>query len=409
MSKILIKNVNIVLKNYIIYNGSVLIKDDIFSVITRSNINICDVNATIIDGTNKWLLPGLIDLHNDAIEKEIEPRPLAILPFEPAFFSLENRLLINGVTTIFHSISFIDEKDGIRSKSNLKKIIQGIHKVSECALIRHYVHARYEVIDIDLCMFLINLIDKGYIQLLSFMDHSPGQGQYKNADYLRIYLSKHEKKSDKEIDEIIKLRINKKETNNNGIYNSLLKLKEKAKELNIPIASHDDDSEQKIDDMIELGVNISEFPIDVETACYAKKRGMHVIGGAPNVIRGESTSGNMKVIEGIENNTIDIICSDYLPSGMLNAIFILKNKYKLHFCTAVNMVSYNPAIAVNLDHVIGAIEEGKKADCILVNEFNGLPHVEKVIIDGRLVLDKNELNNEIETKRNLKLNNKILI
>jgi alpha-D-ribose 1-methylphosphonate 5-triphosphate diphosphatase len=96
----------------------------------------------------------------------------------------------------------------------------------------------------------------------------------------------------------------------------------RAAKYNIPMASHDDDAPNKVSFMKQRGVTISEFPTNLETAKYAGQQGMHVVVGAPNVIRGVSNSGNMKAIEAIQNNSAHIICSDYMSSSVLTCYLL---------------------------------------------------------------------------------------
>jgi alpha-D-ribose 1-methylphosphonate 5-triphosphate diphosphatase len=388
MKSFIIENANIVLPDSIIYNGSIAVQNGIITVIAKKDENI-DLDLTRINAGCKWLFPGLIDLHNDAIEKEIEPRPNALFPMEIALFSLESRLLCHGITTIFHSLSFVEAESNVRNLQNIMNHIEGINRVKKHGSIRHFIHARYEIPDIAFYPIIDEMIDKDMIQLLSFMDHTPGQGQYKDVSYYRQYLRDDKKKTQDEINKIVAMK--KEKSTNPKIIDYLCKLKDKALKHGLIIASHDDDSEEKILFMKKMGVTISEFPVNIETALAARKHGQHIILGAPNVIRGGSNTGNMKAIDAILNNAADSLCSDYHPSSMLHSIFMLHRKYDMCLARAVNMVSLNPAKALKLDETIGSIECGKIADIILVREIDQIPVVEEVFVGGVQVLKKREI------------------
>lgn len=389
MKNLTIVNARVVTPELVIENGCVLIKDG----------KICDIGdgtdnrakgSTIIDAQGMWLLPGIIDIHNDAIEKEIEPRPDAFLPLEIAMFSLENRLFTHGVTSIYHSLSFINGVSGVRKHGKIISNVEGINRLKKSGLIRHFIHARYEITEKDFCQVLIELMEKGNIQLLSFMDHTPGQGQYKKIEVFEEYTEKSNNIAREEVKKIVKDRIEK--SKDKQILEFMNLVAQKAKQLNIPIASHDDDSPDKVRFMKNKGVTISEFPINIESAQAAVKEGQHVVIGAPNIIRGFSNSGNMRAIDAVQGGSADILCSDYAPASILHAIYILHYKYGIKINEAVKMASVNAAKAVGVDEDLGSIELGKQADLILVREMGGIPFVEQMLVGGKSVF-------KIEKKR----------
>ena len=154
-----------------------------------------------------------------------------------------------------------------------------------------------------------------------------------------------------------------------------------AKDRNISIASHDDDSFDKIDFIKGIGATISEFPITMDVAKYAREKGMFTIAGAPNVLLGKSHSGNLSASEAIKDNCIDILCSDYYPAAMLHSVFILNEKYNMDLCE----ITINPAKAVKIDNILGSIKEGKKADILIIEKLEELPVITSVFVDGKLM------------------------
>jgi len=160
----------------------------------------------------------------------------------------------------------------------------------------------------------------------------------------------------------------------------------KTRRNNIPIASHDDDTAEKVDVMHQMGAQISEFPLTLEAAKRAKELGMTVSMGAPNVVRGGSSTGNLSAQEAMRKGLVEVLCSDYNPTSMLYAPFVLAKKGLLRLSEAVNMVSLNPAKAIGMD-TVGSIEVGKRADMVLIDEMDGIPLVLKTIVNGRLIYD----------------------
>ena len=159
-----------------------------------------------------------------------------------------------------------------------------------------------------------------------------------------------------------------------------------AVENNIAIASHDDDDIEKLSFVKSFGTTISEFPTTIEVARKAKEMGLWTIAGAPNVMLGGSHSGNLSAAEAIEKETIDILCSDYYPAALLHSIFKLSEDYGQDLHKMFQLVTLNPAKAVQMDDDIGSIKEGKKADIIIIEQMDdGFPMVTTSIVDGKII------------------------
>ncbi|MBZ4653824.1 MAG: hypothetical protein JG781_1163 [Peptococcaceae bacterium] len=382
MKDTVITDVRVVTPQEVINNASVYLHKGRIGAVKKNGIN-WPQNYEVIDGKGKWLLPGIIDLHNDAIEKEIEPRPNAVIPVGIALFSLETRLLSHGVTTIYHSFSFMEGESAVRTYDMVLSNVEEINRLKEHGLIRNYIHARYDVTEHKFSPILVEMMKRQQVKLLSFMDHTPGQGQYKNIEVYEKFIAKYRNLDEEAVKNNVIRRQAKKVD-----FQALKSLAEKARALSIPMASHDDDSADKVRFMKKLGVTLSEFPIDMETANFAAQEGLKVIVGGPNIIRGKSNSGNMSAMEAVKGGVVDIICSDYMPAAILNAIFVLHRRHNMPIHQAVNMGSLNPARAVGLEEELGSIECGKRADLVMVNEVAGVPMVEMAFVDGRKVMEK---------------------
>jgi alpha-D-ribose 1-methylphosphonate 5-triphosphate diphosphatase len=149
----------------------------------------------------------------------------------------------------------------------------------------------------------------------------------------------------------------------------------------IAVASHDDDCTERVDTMTALGVDISEFPINMETAVYAREKGMKTIMGAPNIIRGKSQSGSMRALDAVNAGVCDCLCADYAPAALIVAVFKLAEISNLTLAQAVQLVTKNPAEAAKL-HDRGVIEVGKRADIIMIANLEGLVQVSDVFVAG---------------------------
>ncbi len=387
MKDTIISNVRIVTPIAVIEGGTLTVKDGRISSLIRGHARQSS-DAEEVDGQGRLLMPGFIDLHNDGIEQEIEPRPRAIFPLSVALQSLETQLVGHGITTIFHSFSFMDGREGTLHPEGLEPAIRELNRLRRTGVIRHLVHARYEMVEVHHFDRLRRLIDDRQVNLVSLMDHTPGQGQYRNPQHLvNFYVRKYNSPRG-EIDALIAER--EKKAGNPAVEETLGRLAAYARAAGLPLASHDDDSAEKVARMKRHGVTISEFPVDMSAALAAAQWGMHVAVGAPNVLRGQSTTGNLSALDAIRRNVVDILCSDYYSPSLLHAVFRLVNDKIMPLPDAVRMVSRNPARAAGMSEYLGSLEVGKRADMLLVNEGDGSPSVVAAWVGGHRVYERHD-------------------
>lgn len=387
----LITNGKIVTENGILEDYDVLIEEDKIKAIQKSGTIKADKNVEIIDANQGYVSPGFIDIHSDYIETMAVPRPTAMMDFNVSIRETEKILINQGITTMFHSLSLYKHDEfsvkPIRNPENVSKFVDIIEKThNEKHLVRHRFHARFEIDNIEGVDALKKYINERKVHLISFMDHTPGQGQYRNIEIYRETLKGYRELSEKQLDDIIEDSRNKEKITMKMIE----ELAGLARENGIAIASHDDDSIEKLNFVKGYGTAISEFPIDLDIAKSARSKGMFTLAGAPNILLGRSHSGNLSAAEAIQNNAVNVLCSDYYPAAMLHAVFILNEKYGLDLCEMFKLVTVNAAKAVNLDNIIGSIEENKKADIIIIEKIDGgFPVVTSAFVDGKLILRMN--------------------
>lgn len=377
MSTILITNGQLVLPDRVIPNGELFVEQGKIKYAGRGRNHCGQPAACVIDAHNGYILPGFIDTHSDAIEKELEPRPGAYFSTELAFCELEKKLAGQGITTMYHSFSFAGAKLGVRQDKGAAECIRRITTIaSSCSLIRNKIHLRCEITNFKVVDLIQELINEGVIDLLSFMDHTPGQGQYPTVEDYRRYAEKTYHLEGNDLDKII---ADRKE--------GRLKADECVKRLSpvalsagVPLASHDDDSDEKIAYYYDQGVTLSEFPINLETAQAACQKGMAVSVGAPNIVRGGSTGKGMRAMDAVAAGHANILCSDYYPPAILHAVFLLA-QHTVSLAEAVAMATVAPARALKLDH-LGSLEEGKAGDVIIVKKRNDTPIVTNTVVSG---------------------------
>jgi alpha-D-ribose 1-methylphosphonate 5-triphosphate diphosphatase len=375
MTKIYITHAEVVLENEVLSDAAVLIDNGMITAINPQQVS----GAEEVNLRGQTLIPGMIDLHCDALEKEVEPRPNVHFPLDFACAQVDKRNAAAGVTTVFHALSFANHELGVRNNTFAAEIARAVHAWQPHALVDNRVHCRYEVTDPTAPPILLDLMQKGDMHLFSVMDHSPGQGQFKDIAAFRDYLARTYKKTDAELDALLV----EKAAQSEGAMQRIEVLVEAARGHGIRVASHDDDTPEKVNTVHGLGVSISEFPINLAAAQAAKAHGMFTVFGAPNILRGKSQSGSMKALDAVKANVADCLCADYAPAALIVAIFRLPELAGISLADAIRLVTSNPARAAGLDDR-GVIAVGKRADLVAVAHINGLVQASSVWTHGRL-------------------------
>lgn len=367
----------VVLENETLQEAAVLISDGNIAAIDPNS----SAGAKEIDLRGHILMPGMIDLHCDALEKEAEPRPGVHFPFDFACAQADKRNAAAGITTVYHALSFANAELGVRNNTTAAELARAVHAWQEHALVDNRVHARYEITDQTAPVVLSELLGNNEIHLMSFMDHTPGQGQFKSIDAYRNFQASTYKKDAAAFEALLADKLAQGE----GAVARMEQLAQIARGLGIPLASHDDDRPEKIDVVKALGVAVSEFPINLETAQAARAAGFATLFGAPNILRGKSQSGSMRALDAVIEGVADCLCGDYSPAALLPAVLQLPTLANIRLHEAVALVTCNPARAVGLNDR-GVIASGMRADLLAVRYLGGLPQAAKVWSSGITVM-----------------------
>jgi alpha-D-ribose 1-methylphosphonate 5-triphosphate diphosphatase len=379
---LLVTHADLVLPDRIARNTPLRIEDGKIAAIGESADDI-HPRPPILDAARSLILPGFIDLHSDAIEKAIEPRPRAVLPLELALTELDKNLAACGITTMHHCISVTGrESNKLRHYKKAGAMIRRIRELSPGLLVDTRVHVRYEILDVECVPLLQELLEDGAVDLLSFMDHTPGQGQFSSTEYLYEYYTKAAHLSRDEVDAMIQRRL---ALSRNFDDCHLREIAQQCRSMGIPLASHDDDTAEKVAWMHGLGVGISEFPVTLEAARAAKEAGMHVLMGSPNILIGRSLTNNLSGRSAIEKGFCDLIGSDYSPQTLLHAVFALEREGIGQLTELVPMASANPARAVGRDTKCGTLAEGLAANFIMVDMGGAVPRITRSFRNGRQI------------------------
>ncbi|MEO1705112.1 MAG: alpha-D-ribose 1-methylphosphonate 5-triphosphate diphosphatase [Pseudomonadota bacterium] len=352
-----LSDVKLILADRIIENGRLRIENGVITDIAQS------------DGVPSGftVFPGFVDMHGDMIELELEPRPKVDFPMEVAVGHLDARLAAAGVTTAYAGVSFSRAaKDGERrSFEHTRGIIRALKESIDGLCVDHRIHARFDMTYTDAIAALEGLLEAGAVDLVSVMDHTPGQGQYRNVETLVAYRMKGGA-TEGEARAEIQARMD-----NAVPADVLLRNLEEVSRLctayDVAMASHDDDTVAKANLMADIGAVISEFPVTMEAAQVAADRGLMIAMGAPNAMRGRSYSGNLSAREAHGAGLLHILAADYHPAAILPAIRALSDADPDGLVGAVRLASKNPAQALGLSDR-GEIALGKRADLAIVDE-----------------------------------------
>ncbi|MFC4303764.1 alpha-D-ribose 1-methylphosphonate 5-triphosphate diphosphatase [Cohnella boryungensis] len=361
--------------------GELTIEDGVIVSVRKEGAQESRSDETVIDAEGGWVLPGLIDVHCDAIEKEVEPRPNTLFPMDMAFLQFERKLAGHGITTMLHSLS-LGVGLSLRGEHLVQEMIELIAAMrEERAMIRHGVHLRYEVSHLSGIELAQRMLSEGRLDYLSLMDHAPGQGQYRRPGAFERYVMKNQGVT---LDEVAVIVEELQERRQQVDWSKLKALTAQARGNGIAVASHDDDSADTVSRSLAFSATVSEFPLSLDTARYARQQGMDVCVGAPNIVRGGSHDGNMNAAEAIREGAANMICSDYHPASLLHAIFQLESE-GVPLWQAANMASLHPARSMRRDNELGSLEPGKRADVIVVRKHRDIPLVHYTIADGTIV------------------------
>lgn len=374
-----LSNARIVLPDGVLECGSIRLEGDRIAEIVEGT-----VARDARDARGLTLIPGVTDLHGDMLEREIEPRPGAEFPTQMAMVELDKRLAAAGVTTAFAAVSFAEARtnQALRSEERARGIIVDIAAHRAAMLVDWRVHARFEITNHGAPPILRGLLESGQIDLVSLTDHTPGQGQYRDLEHMIAYSAKWRGAPREEVEARIleKMRLVAEAPPSWEVVRDVARI---AVGAGVPVASHDDDTLEKVDLVWALGASLCEFPVSLPAAQEARRRGMAIIMGAPNALRGGSHSGNLSALAALEAGALDILAADYSPGALVQAAFRIARDGRRSLENAIKLITENPARAVGLSDR-GRIEVGCRADIALIQD-GALPRVRATFRGGRAV------------------------
>jgi len=344
-------------------------------------------DGQVEDMGGDFLIPGLIDIHTDNLERHYEPRKDVHWDALGAVLAHDSQMAGAGITTVFDSLSLHGHRKSIDRATALIPMLTSLQTAQEEGILRaqHFLHLRCEVSNEALLPTLERHLDDPLLRLLSLMDHTPGQRQYRSLDIeeLRQRAMNRGKEGD-QIDEVIEGWLAQKvDEHVEANWQAVAAI---ARARGLPLATHDDELEEHVVKAKADGAVLSEFPVTIEAAREARRQGLAVFMGAPNLIRGGSHSGNVSVAEVVTAGCLDGLASDYVPMSMLRAAFRLTEApFLTPLPEAIAVVTAAPARVTGLTDR-GEIVAGKRADLVRVSlSQDGWPVVRGVWREGRRV------------------------
>jgi alpha-D-ribose 1-methylphosphonate 5-triphosphate diphosphatase len=360
------------------FTGSVQIEDGLIRSIDRGDTAVPGAE----DWAGDWLLPGLVEMHTDNLEKHLSPRPGVLWNAHSAMTVHDAQCAAAGITTVLDSVVIGDLDEGGPRSQTQHTSIAALHQCMDEGLMRvdHLLHLRCELSAPDMLEVFHQYADDSLLTLVSLMDHTPGQRQWRDLKSYRRYTERNGSYSDADFDAMIAQR--KADQQAYSLAHRVEIVRE-CQARSLPLASHDDTLLSDIAQAVIEGVAMSEFPTTVEAAQAARAAGMAIVMGGPNMVKGGSHSGNVSAAELAQLDLLDIFSSDYVPSSLLLATYMLGQLEGWTLPKAVRTVTCNPARAIGLQDR-GDVTVGQRADLLRVRMNRvGMPVVLETWLAGK--------------------------
>ncbi|WP_124110846.1 alpha-D-ribose 1-methylphosphonate 5-triphosphate diphosphatase [Palleronia sp. THAF1] len=324
-----------------------------------------------VDCAGDFVLPGLVELHTDNLERHLEPRPEVDWPHLPALVAHDAELASTGITTVFDALRCGSIHSGkARYEDYARKLATELLAARTAGLLKisHFLHLRAEICSETLLEELAAFGPEDRVGIVSLMDHTPGQRQFRDMSALKAYVAKKRGMNDGEFAEHVEQLVDLQRRF--GAQHEAGAVTE-AHRLGAVLASHDDTTAEHVATSAGNGVGFAEFPTTLEAAQACRAHGIAVMMGAPNLIRGGSHSGNIAARDLAQADLLDIVSSDYVPAALLLSAFRLAEIWA-DLPRAIATVTRNPARAAGLNDR-GALEVGQRGDVLRVRQAGDTP------------------------------------
>jgi alpha-D-ribose 1-methylphosphonate 5-triphosphate diphosphatase len=339
--------------------------------------------AGAIDCHGDYLAPGLVELHTDNLERHIEPRPEVDWPHEAAILAHDAELASCGITTVFDALrvgSTLTVRDGL--KPYARALADEILALRAAGTLRisHFLHLRAEICSETLPDEMAGFGPADRVGIVSLMDHTPGQRQFRDITKLRAYVMGKSGRSEAEFIEHV-AELKELQERVGAVHEA--RAVDEARRYGATLASHDDTTAEHVATSARHGVRLAEFPTTDEAARACRDTGIPVMMGAPNLIRGGSHSGNVAAADLARDGLLDILSSDYVPAGLLLGAVRLGALWG-DLARGIATVTRAPAEATGLTDR-GALAVGRRADLVRFGLRGDMPVIRGVFVRGERV------------------------
>ena len=368
-------------------NARIVLRDEV----AVGTVHIADGVIAGVDGTptrlpgavdcdGDYLIPGLIEIHTDNLEKHLVPRPKVFWPVPlSSVLAHDTQIVGSGITTVYDAIAVGEFDKASQRRRILTSAVAAIEEAAGHGVLKadHKLHLRCEIADPAVVDMFASHVDNPLVRLVSVMDHTPGQRQFRDIEKMRR-LHRTEAWPEEQLNAYLDDRVASQAKYADKHRREILDM---CRHRGLPLASHDDTTPAHIDEAVADGIAIAEFPTTREAAEHARRCGLAVVMGAPNVVQGGSHSGNASALDLAEAGLLDALSSDYVPTSLLHAAFICAGTLAIVLPEAIRTVTLNVAGMLGLDDC-GEIAADKRADLVRVKVAAGIPVVRGVWRQG---------------------------
>jgi len=328
--------------------------------------------AAALDLAGDYLLPGIVDVHSDNLERQAQPRTTARWPSRSALMAHDAHCAAAGIATVLDALCLGNlgfEEDRLRT---FRDGVADLDAMADSGLLKvtHFLHLRCEVAAADMLELFDQTAEHPLVRVVSLMDHCPGFGQYADLDRYRALRRRDGLDAaaiERHIAEAQARRARVRDANRRAV---LARMAGRG----VALASHDDRTEEEVAANAADGIGIAEFPVTMRAAATARAHAMQVVVGAPNIVRGGSHSGNVAAAELVRAGAVDAFASDYVPVSLVEAAFLCAAEGALSLPESIRLITERPARLAGLDDR-GRIALGLRADLVRVRVHDGLPVV----------------------------------
>jgi alpha-D-ribose 1-methylphosphonate 5-triphosphate diphosphatase len=326
-----------------------------------------DHPGLVWDASGLLVLPGVVDIHGDAFERQIMPRPGVQFDLDLALRDTDRQLIANGVTTAFHAVTWSWEP-GLRGDANARAFVGALARLRPQLSADARLHLRWETFNLDAEAEILDWIDQGKVDFLAFNDHTPPM--MKRLDSPK-HIQRYAERSGLDADAFTALLTSVWERRED-VPGAIGRLAARAKAAGVPMASHDDDSPETRAAFRAMGCAVAEFPLTPDTFDAAHRAGDAIVMGAPNVVRGGSHLSGVSASEMVGRRLCTVLASDYYYPALIQAAFRLDAERVAPLEQAWALISANPAAATGLRDR-GRIAPGLRGDVVVVDPATRAP------------------------------------